>query len=120
MASSAENPLVSEQNPKLPFTVFRTGQSDAPDRFEAWRQSIGVIFDVEPLEKRLSPKFDASVRTYSLGELLVSGTYFGDQEFTRSTRRISADGLNHYLCAALLRRRSGRIDQGQPDEGAPG
>jgi len=90
MASSA-------QEPKVAFSAFSTDQHAAPDRFEAWRESIGVIFDVEPPNRRLSPRFTASVRTYHLGQMLVSGTGFGDQQFKRDTRRLSSDGLNHYL-----------------------
>lgn len=96
MPTSVENHPISEQNRKVPFTVFETVQSNAPDRFEAWRQSIGVMFDVEPLGKRPSPTFKAWVRTYHLGELLVAGTHFGDEQFSRSVKKISSDGLDHY------------------------
>lgn len=96
MPTSDQNQPVFEQNRKVPFTIFETGQSRAPDRFEAWRQSIGVMFDVEPLGKSLSPTFEASVLTYNLGELLVARTHFGDEQFSRSAKRISADGLDHY------------------------
>ncbi|HTR63935.1 MAG TPA: helix-turn-helix domain-containing protein [Candidatus Binataceae bacterium] len=85
------------QQLKVAFSAFSTDQRDAPDRFDAWRESIGVIFEVEPPGRKLSPAFTASVRTYHLGEMLVSGTGFGDQEFKRDLRRISADGLDHYL-----------------------
>lgn len=54
------------------------------------------MFDVEPLGKRPSPTFKAWVRTYHLGELLVAGTHFGDEQFSRSVKRISSDGLDHY------------------------
>ena len=85
------------QEPKVAFSTFSTDQRDAPDRFEAWRESVGVIFDVEPPDRRLSPRFTASVRTYHLGQMLVSGTGFGDQQFRRDTRRLSSDGLDHFL-----------------------
>src|SRR5579885_2231593 len=54
------------------------------------------MFDVEPLGKRPSPTFKAWVRTYHLGELLVAGTHFGDEQFSRSVKKISSDGLDHY------------------------
>ena len=88
---------LTAQQPKVAFTAFTTDQHDAPDRFDAWRESIGVIFEVEPPSRKLSPGFTASVRTYHLGEMLISGTGFGDQQFKRDLRRISADGLDHYL-----------------------
>ena len=85
------------QEPKVAFSAFSTDQHDAPDRFEAWRESIGVIFDVEPPDPRLLSRFTASVRTYHLGQMLVSGTGFGDQQFKRDARRLSSDGLDHFL-----------------------
>ncbi len=89
----------SQAKPSLrpSFSIFATDQSGATDRFEAWRQSIGVIFDVEPREKRLPAEFSASVRTYNLGEILVSATHFGAERFKRDLHKVSSDGIDHYL-----------------------
>lgn len=90
-----------ESNPaptrKLPFNVFTTAPLEGSDRFEAWRESIGVIFDVEPSGAKASPTFNASVQTYNLGDLLVSGVDFSGQRFSRRLARISSDGIDHYL-----------------------
>jgi AraC-like DNA-binding protein len=88
---------LAEMGRRPPFSVFTTDQHSSGDRFEAWRQSISVIFEVEPAAKNPPKGFSASVRTYNLGEILVSGTWFGAQRFKRDARKISADGLDHYL-----------------------
>jgi AraC-like DNA-binding protein len=82
---------------KTPFSVFRTDQVAPRDQFDAWRQSIGVAFEVEPSEKLATSGFAAEVRTYNLGDMLVSAAKFGAEHFKRDARRISRDGLDHYL-----------------------
>ena len=81
----------------LPFSVFSTENWAGDDRFAAWRESIGVIFDVQPSRRNPPPDFEASVRAYNTGSLLVSAVDFGGQRFSRSVRRIAADGIDHLL-----------------------
>ncbi|CAN5921523.1 helix-turn-helix domain-containing protein [soil metagenome] len=83
---------------KLPFSLFTTGHLRPSEQFEAWHQSISVIFDVAPLAGH-SPEsgFDALVRGYHLGGLLVSQVDFEGQRFLRDKRRAIVDGLDHYL-----------------------
>jgi len=94
---AVEDRLVPERLRKLTSSVFTTDQFGAPDRFEAWRQSIGVIFEVEPGGKEPPPGFQASVRSYDLREILVSGTNFGAERFKRDLRKVSSDGIDHYM-----------------------
>ena len=82
---------------KTPFSVFKTDQVAPRDQFDSWRESIGVAFEVEPSEKHASSGFAAEVSTYNLGEMLVSAAKFGAERFTRDSRRVSRDGLDHYL-----------------------
>ena len=83
---------------KLPFSLFTTEHLRPRDQFEAWRDSVSVIFDAAPLPERGSESgFWASVRAYHLGSLLVSQVEFDAQRFLRERGRVSADGLDHYL-----------------------
>jgi AraC-like DNA-binding protein len=97
MPTQAQEQITPGRIQTVSSTTFATNQQEPTERFEAWRQSIGVIFEVEPEGKAPSPRFSASVRTYHLGDMLISGTSFGDQIFKRDRRRISSDGLDHYL-----------------------
>src|SRR5579885_465754 len=88
----------AEHGAEVPFTVFTTDLwKRADDRFEAWRESIDVIFDVRPHGGRVPEGFAASVRAYNLGEMLVAGVDFSGQHFERKTARIASDGIDHYL-----------------------
>lgn len=81
----------------LPSTVFSTAQAAAGDRFEAWRESISVLFDVAPPARGTVDGFQASVHATHLGHLLVGDIRFGAQQFSRGRARAARDGLDHYL-----------------------
>lgn len=83
---------------KLPFTHFSTTHLASRDQFDAWRDSVSVVFDVAPLAgRRAEDGFAASVRAHHLGALVVTQVDFDGQSFLRDKRRAAADGLDHYL-----------------------
>ncbi|KRB29365.1 MULTISPECIES: helix-turn-helix domain-containing protein [unclassified Acidovorax] len=81
----------------LPSTVFATNHLAAEERFEAWRSSISVIFDVAPMGREPPGDFQASVTASHLGALLVGDLHFGPQQFSRGSPRVARDGVDHYL-----------------------
>jgi AraC-like DNA-binding protein len=83
---------------KLPFSLFTTKDVRPREQFDAWHESISVIFDVAPLpDQKSEDGFAATVRGYHLGGLLVSEVDFEGQRFVRDRRKAVADGLDHYL-----------------------
>ncbi|HZX85966.1 MAG TPA: helix-turn-helix domain-containing protein [Reyranella sp.] len=83
---------------KLPFSLFTTSRLRPRDQFEAWHESISVIFDVAPpAEHQPDSGFAATVRGWHLGGLLISQVDFDGQRFVRDRRKTIADGLDHYL-----------------------
>jgi AraC-like DNA-binding protein len=83
---------------KLPFSLFTTSHLRPRDQFEAWHESISVIFDVAPpAEHRPDSGFAATVRGWHLGGLLISEVDFDSQRFVRDRHKTVADGLDHYL-----------------------
>jgi len=83
---------------KIPSTWFTTEHLSPREQFDAWHESISVVFDAQPLAERQPQEgFSASVRAYHLGEVMLSQVEFEGQRFTRDKRRAAADGLDHYL-----------------------
>jgi hypothetical protein len=68
---AAQEQLASEPANKLSFSIFATDGYGEADRFDAWRQNIDVLFEVEPRAKGRQIGFSASVGTYNLGDILV-------------------------------------------------
>jgi AraC-like DNA-binding protein len=83
---------------KLPFSLFTTRHLRPHEQFDAWHESISVIFDVAPsAAHRPDGGFAATVRGWHLGGLLISAVDFDGQRFVRDRRKTIADGLDHYL-----------------------
>lgn len=81
----------------VPSTAFRTGALAPEEQFEAWRERIGVIFDVSPLSAPARGGFLAEADSFHLGEMVMTRTQFAPQQFLRSERQLRADMIDHYL-----------------------
>lgn len=83
---------------KLPVSRFSTRELSGSDGFEAWRQSIGVMFEAQPLPACEAPAgFHAEVEAYHLGDLVFGTAVLDAQRLCRSARRIHGDQLDHVL-----------------------
>ncbi len=83
---------------KLPHSGFSTKTLRPRDQFEAWRESISVVFEATPLDPAAHAKgFKATVDAWHLGALLATQVSFDGQRFVRDRQRATADGLDHYL-----------------------
>jgi AraC-like DNA-binding protein len=83
---------------KLPFSQFTTAAMRPCDQFDAWHESISVIFQTSPLpEQRPEAGFNATLTGYHLGNLLLSRVDFDAQRFERDRRKLTLDGMDHYL-----------------------
>jgi AraC-like DNA-binding protein len=84
--------------PSLPFSQFSTRHLRPRDQFEAWHESISVLFQTSPLPDRPPEAgFAATLRGYHLGNLLLSQVDFEGQRFERDRRKLILDGMDHYL-----------------------
>lgn len=78
-------------HPVIPSTHFSTG------RFEVWRGSIAVVFDVEPPVDEAATPFGAVVDAFQLGDMVVAEAHLGDQRYVRSAARARRDGMDHFV-----------------------
>src|SRR5262249_27295982 len=83
---------------KLPFNRFTTETLGLKDQFDAWHESVSVVFDTTRLpEDRTERGFKASVSAFQLGGLVLTQVDFDRQQFLRSRHLAAVDGLDHYL-----------------------
>lgn len=87
-----------------PTTVTNFNLSDLPDedRFDTWKESISVIFDVNLPERISSHDFKAEVSCAHLGHLILGQTKSLSQYFNRPLSRIHRDGIDHCLIQVYL------------------
>jgi hypothetical protein len=81
----------------VPSTVFTSMSLPPGDQFDAWRERISVVFNVEPLETSFHDGFPAEALAYHLGELILVRTHFEAQRFVRTRLHARSDQLDHYL-----------------------
>ena len=78
---------------------FSTRALEPAGRFEAWRRSIGVLFDVE--QPATATPFDSEIHAFLLNHMMLALCRSGAQRFVRSNLRLGQDGLDYY-CAQLF------------------
>ncbi len=76
---------------------FDLSDLDAKERYDVWRESISVIFEVDLKPDVSAESFSASLTTSHLFSLLLSTTSSQGQFFNRSSRLIALDNLDHCL-----------------------
>jgi AraC-like DNA-binding protein len=81
---------------KLPNSFFQTTDIPIAKKYEAFRESIGVIFEVGQVQK--APReFDAWIRSLLISELMLVECETVGQKFSRTPQMIAQDGLDHFL-----------------------
>ena len=80
----------------VPRSIFSVADLPQREKFEAWKDSISSIFDVEA-EKEVAGSFHATLEATLIGPLLFARTETRRQAWSRTPRRIAFDGMDHYL-----------------------
>ncbi len=85
------------KNPTLiPKTLFSTDFYSPRDRMEAYRDSIGVVFDVDNINLD-NREFSASLESYLLNEIMLVETETVAQNFFRTPVTLARNNLDHFI-----------------------
>lgn len=80
----------------LPYSCFETSEFLKGHKFDAFRESINVIFDVKgPVAE--GEKFFGKIKTYLIDEMLLVNVKATGQEFLRPNSMIAKDSVDHFL-----------------------
>lgn len=82
---------------------FDTAALPGPERFKAWRESMDVIFEVNPYNDATRDRFFARVDSFLLDDIAINHCRLGAQTFQRDAARIARDGIDHYQLHVFLR-----------------
>ena len=82
--------------PKILKTIFSTCDFHANEKYDAFVDSIGTVFEVDKLSSSLKD-FSAKITSHLIGEIMFVRCDTKGQEFLRSSHKIANDGIDHYL-----------------------
>jgi AraC-like DNA-binding protein len=86
----------------LPASLFRTHALPHADRFQAWRESLGVFLDCRLDPGRDALAFNGQVESYLLDDLMLSRCTANHQKFDRPSLKIARDDIDHYMIQLFL------------------
>ncbi len=87
---------------KVAQTSFSTSNFNSIDKYDAFVESIGAVFEVDRLKGRIKD-FHADIKGYLIDELMLVRCHTKGQEFSRSSYKIAVDGLDHYFLQLFYR-----------------
>ena len=84
-------------------TFFSTDAIESQERFDLWRESIAVLFQIDLPDKQKSSKnFFASLEAYMLAELMVVRTNSSAAHYDRLAKHINSDGIDTVMIQLML------------------
>lgn len=95
--SDTEGAIDDTSSAPLAHSHFSVSNLPRRHRFEEWRESISCIFEVEASSDVRQDNFKASVDGHLLDGVMLAQTSSRQQTWHRSSQRIAADGMDHYM-----------------------
>ncbi len=81
---------------------FSTDLLPVEQRFESWRESIGVLYDVKQNSNSPKDSFNANIHGYLLDNLMIARCRTSAQEFRRTPFHVARDGVDHFMIQLFL------------------
>tara|TARA_R110002110_G_scaffold261322_6_gene477139 strand:+ start:8589 stop:9641 length:1053 start_codon:yes stop_codon:yes gene_type:complete len=90
-------------SPAVPVVHFDSHDFDVADRFDVWRENIGVFFDLaSPEGGKPGQDIHARIDACNLGETVFGVTKSESQLFSRDESRVAKDDMDHILVQVFL------------------
>ncbi|GHC27603.1 helix-turn-helix domain-containing protein [Aidingimonas halophila] len=80
----------------IPAVRFDSEALEVNERFDAWREAIAPVFDVEPLSDatpEATARFESRIEAFSLGDMLAANVYTSAQRFHHARPNHRVDHL---------------------------
>lgn len=90
-----------KDSPVIPSTLFSTDFLSPVDRMEAYRESIGVVFDVDNINSG-GLDFTASMESFLLNEIMLVETETVAQNFFRTPATLARNSMDHFVIQLFL------------------
>src|SRR5690606_2978134 len=96
----------------MPKSSFSTQNYVSGQRYDAFHDTIGVIFDVSSPEKK-AEEFYANMTSHLLGDCLFVDCQTVGQRFERPKGKIARDGVDHFVLQIFLHGSTRRVNSMQ-------
>lgn len=94
---------MTEPSEMISISRFTTAQVAPKDRRDLWVQNMGALFNLNaPSGGILDHGIEGRIDVALLGDVLIGRAFSASQLFHRNARRISQDGLDHFLIQFFL------------------
>lgn len=88
---------------RIDIAHFDTNFFDPQDRFDAWNENMGVLFDLlTPSGDVPSNEMNARIDVCNLGDAVFGITRAQSQLFSRDDHRVVRDGMDHILVQVFI------------------
>jgi AraC-like DNA-binding protein len=91
----------------IPRTTFSTDLVTADSRYDIFRDSISVLFDIEAHDKKNLDKFEAHLDAFMFDQIMLARTKSNAAQYVRSNKMISADGIDSIMVQLFVK---GEVD----------
>tara|TARA_B100000965_G_scaffold331928_1_gene296279 strand:+ start:370 stop:1422 length:1053 start_codon:yes stop_codon:yes gene_type:complete len=89
--------------PRIEIAHFDTNFFDDKDRFDAWNENMGVLFDLRGPDGSVpTHEMNAQIDVCNLGDAVFGVTRAQSQLFSRDDLRVARDGMDHILVQVFI------------------
>lgn len=87
----------------VPHTQFSTDSVPQQDRFDVWRDSMSVLFEVAQNKSLRSQTFEAHLEAFMFDQIMIARTRSKEASYHRTSQIIRADGIDMVMLQLFLK-----------------
>ncbi|NWK55530.1 helix-turn-helix domain-containing protein [Verrucomicrobiaceae bacterium N1E253] len=87
----------------IPHTQFSTDMVPEEHRFDVWRDSISVLFDIEQQKQDLKRPFDAHLDAFMLDQVMLARTRSEAAYYRRKAKDTRSDGIDMIMLQLFIK-----------------
>lgn len=91
----------------IPRTTFSTDLVSDNDRYDVFRDSISVLFDIEAHDKKNLNKFEAHLDAYMFDQIMLARTRSNAAQYVRTNKMLRSDGIDSIMVQLFIK---GEVD----------
>lgn len=87
----------------VPHTHFSTDFLPARDRFDVWRDSMSVLFEVDQDKELRGAPFEAHLEAFMFDQIMLARTQSTAASYSRTRKDIQTDGIDMMMLQLILK-----------------